>query len=236
MARAAAADGNRILGGLPAAELKRIQAELTPVSLEIKTRLWNPNQPIELVYFPVSMVASVLAEVEDGAVEVGTVGNEGVVGLPVFLGARSFAGVALVQVAGDAYRMESESFRRAAQDGQLHSLLQRYTLAFLTQVSQGTACNRSHSTEQRLARWLLIMRDRVGRNEFPLTHEFMGQMLGVRRATVTETAQALQETGLIRYSRGTMTITNPAGLQRAACECYRIVKDEFERLLGAPVG
>jgi CRP-like cAMP-binding protein len=228
--------GNHILEGLPSAELEQIQNELTVVSLELKEPLWLPNQRIELVYFPIDAVVSVLAETEGGMVEVGTIGNEGVVGLPVFLGAQSFAGTALVQIPGRAHRMDAQAFRRAAQDGQLRSLVQRYTLGFLTQVSQGTACNRTHSAEQRLARWLLIVRDRVGRDSFPLTQEFMGQMLGVRRATVSETAATLHEKGLITYSRGAINIEDLPGLTRTACECYQIVRNEFERLLGTPMG
>jgi CRP-like cAMP-binding protein len=228
--------GNHILAALPSDELDRIQGDLTTVPLDVKQPLWMPNQPIRAVYFPIDVVVSVLAEVEGGTVEVGTIGNEGVVGLPVFLGANSFAGVALVQVAGRAYRIDADKFRRAAQDGQLRALLQRYTLGFLTQVSQGTACNRAHSAEQRLARWLLIVRDRVGRNNFPLTREFMAQMLGVRRATVSETAITLQQNGLISYSRGMITVEDMPGLMKASCECYQIVRDEFGRLLGTPVG
>jgi CRP-like cAMP-binding protein len=228
--------GNHILAALPPDELDRLQGDLTAVSLELKQPLWRPNQPIDVVYFPIDAVVSVLAEAEGATVEVGTIGNEGVVGLPVFLGANSFAGIALVQVAGRAYRMDADKFRRAAMDGQLRSLVQRYTLGFLTQVSQGTACNRIHSAEQRLARWLLIVRDRVGRDNFPLTQEFMSQMLGVRRATVSETAAALQERGLISYSRGVITIADVPRLMNASCECYQIVRDEFGRLLGTPVG
>jgi len=227
---------NRLLAGLPEAELKRIQSDLTMVSLEVKEPLWVPNQPIEAVYFPIDVVVSVLAETDGGTVEVGTIGNEGVVGLPVFLGANSFPGTAVAQIPGRAHRMEAGAFHRAAQGGELRSLVQRYTLGFLTQVSQGTACNRVHSAEQRLARWLLIVRDRVGRDSFPLTQEFMGQMLGVRRATVSETANALQSHGLISYSRGTITIQDVPGLTGTACECYQIVRDEFERLLGTPMG
>ena len=158
------------------------------------------------------------------------------VGLPVYLGARSHTGTALAQIPGRAYRMEAEAFRRESQHGRLRELLQRYTLGFMTQVSQGTACNRAHSAEQRLARWLLVVHDRVGREEFPLTQEFMGQMLGVRRATVSETAGALQSAGLIRYRRGQLRVENRPGLEQASCECYRIVRSEFERLLGVPMG
>jgi CRP-like cAMP-binding protein len=200
--------------------------------------VWEPGEPIEAVYFPITLVASVLAVTKnEGAVEVGTIGNEGIVGLPLFLGAESSPGRAVVQVGGEADRMSAAVFQREAErEGALRSLLHRYTQGFMTQVSQGTACNRAHSAEQRLARWLLIVRDRVGGNEFPLTHEFLGQMLGVRRATVSETAGALQRAKLIGYKRGVLQIRDPEALERTACECYRIVRDEFERLLGVGKG
>jgi len=199
--------------------------------------IWEPNQPIENIYFPLDAVASILAVTEEGLVEVGTVGNEGVVGLPVFLGAETSPGKCLIQMAGEAERISTPMFlREIRQDGRLRQLLNRYTQGFMTQVSQSTACNRAHTVEQRLARWLLILRDRVGKNEFPITHEFLGQMLGVRRATVTDTAAALQRAGLIRYRRGLITLRDGDGLEEAACECYRIVRDEFKRLLGVPVG
>ena len=235
--RAPARNGNRILASLGRADLARLQADLTTVDLVQKAKIWEPNQPIQEILFPLDGVVSILAETDAGPVEVGTVGNEGVVGLPVFLGARSYSGRAIVQVPGRAERMEVPKFLREAQkEGRLREVLQRYTLAFMTQVSQGTACNRAHSAQQRLARWLLIIRDRMGRTEFPLTQEFMGQMLGVRRATVSETAAELQRRGLISYRRGVITIEDESGLEEAACECYRIVRDEFERLLGTPTG
>lgn len=235
--RAAGQNGNRLLAALAPKEYQRIQSRSTTVELKLKHILWEPNQPIELVYFPIDAVASILAETEEGPVEVGTIGNEGVVGLPVFLGARSFPGRALIQVPGRAWQIPAEDFRQVSgQSGQLRDLLQRYTLGFMTQVSQGTACNRAHSAEQRMARWLLIVRDRVGRDEFPLTQEFIGQMLGVRRATVSDTAGDLQEAGLISYRRGVMTIEDRAGLEETSCECYWIVRKQFERLLGIPMG
>jgi CRP-like cAMP-binding protein len=232
----APASRNRLLAALGQEEYQRLSSHLTRVELKAKFTFWTPNQPVEAVYFPVDLVTSILALTDSGPIEVGTVGNEGVVGLPLFLGSASFAGTALVQIPGGAERMDSQIFRQVTQSGRLRDLMQRYTLAFMTQVSQGTACNRAHSAEQRLARWLLIVNDRVGRDEFPLTQEFMSQMLGVRRATVSETAAGLQRAGLIKYGRGVMRIQNRARLEQAACECYRIVRDEFERLLGVPAG
>jgi CRP-like cAMP-binding protein len=165
-------------------------------------------------------------------VEVGTVGNEGMLGLPVFLGADSSPGAAFCQVPGRALRMPAEALRAAASvEGPLRDLLQRYAQALMDQIAQSAACNRAHSTEERLCRWLLMTHDRVGADRFPLTQEFLGQMLGVRRAGVSATASILQRAGFIRYSRGTITITDRAGLESASCGCYRVVRDEFDRLL-----
>jgi CRP-like cAMP-binding protein len=228
---------NRLLAALPRADYERLRVDLVPVALRHKQTLWEPNQPIEALYFPIDAMASVLAVTESAMVEVGTIGNEGLVGLPIFLGAPTSTNRAIVQVAGQGERLAIGPFQREVRrGGRFRELLQRYTQGFLTQVSQTTACNRAHSAERRLARWLLIIRDRVGRNQFPMTHEFLGQMLGVRRATVSQTAASLQRAKLISYSRGMITIRNGSALERATCECYRIVRDEFERLLGDEVG
>ena len=230
-------NANQLLAALPPKDYALLRSELATVPMKLKQSLWEPNQPIEAVYFPIDAVASILALTDGHTVEVGTIGNEGFVGLPVFLGATTSPGRAMVQVAGEGQRLDVAVFRgEAHRDGPFRQLLERYTQAFMTQVSQSTACNRAHSVEQRLARWLLIVRDRVERNEFPLTHEFLGQMLGVRRATVSETAAALQRAKLISYHRGVITIRNRAGLERSACECYGIVRKEFELLLGIQSG
>jgi CRP-like cAMP-binding protein len=230
-------NANQLLAALPPQDYARLRPGLARVPMKLKQILWEPNQPIEAVHFPIDAVASILALTDGHSVEVGTIGNEGLVGLPVFLGATSSTGRAMVQVAGEGERLDITVFRREAhKEGRLRQLMERYTQAFMSQVSQSTACNRAHSVGQRLARWLLIVRDRVRRNEFPLTHEFLGQMLGVRRATVSEAAAALQRVKLIGYHRGVITIRNGAGLERAACECYGIVRQEFERLLGTQSG
>jgi len=230
-------NANQLLAALPPKDYARLRPHLATVPMKLKQILWEPNRPIDAVYFPINAVASILALTDGHSVEVGTIGNEGFVGLPVFLGATTSPGRAMVQVAGEGVRLDVAVFRRAAQrEGRLRQLLERYTQAFMTQVSQSTACNRAHSVEQRLARWLLIVCDRVERNEFPLTHEFLGQMLGVRRATVTDAAAALQRVKLISYHRGVIMIRNRRGLERAACECYGIVRQEFDRLLGIQSG
>jgi CRP-like cAMP-binding protein len=233
---AAKQSGNRLLAALPPADYARIRPRLTTVRLELKQQIALPNQPIEAVYFPVDSVTSVLAVTSDGGrIEIATIGNEGMAGLPLFLGAESSPSHAFVQVSGTAERMTAEAFRgEASHDGALGRLLQRYTQGFLSQVSQATVCNQRHSAGQRLARWLLAVQDRVGREEFQLTHEFMGQMLGVRRETVSEVARALQQRGLIGYRWGMLQVLDRPGLERTACECYRIVRNEFDRLLQAP--
>lgn len=227
--------GNRLLLALPEPYRERFLAQLEPVEMVVREPVYAPGKPIEHVYFPDGCVLSVLAVMDDDqAVEVATIGNEGMVGIPVFLGATSSPGLAFCQVPGKAWRMAAGTFRELANGaGAIQQLLQRYTYAFFTQLSQGSACNRLHSVEQRCARWLLMTHDRVGgRDQFELTQEFLAQMLGVRRATVTEAAGRLQQDGLITYSRGIITITNRKGLEAASCECYRIITDEHTRLIG----
>jgi CRP-like cAMP-binding protein len=232
--RGSPGEGNRLLNLLPSAELQRITPHLQRVETRARDSLWEPNQPIHAVYFPLTSVNSVIAVDEQGGeVEVGTVGNEGLVGLPVFLGATAAPGRAFTQIAGESQRMSTADFLRAIQSTPaLRHVLQLYTQGFVSQVSQSVACNRLHSPDQRLARWLLSCADRVGENQFAMTQEFLGQMLGVRRATVNEAAQALQERDLIQYSRGVLRIVDREGLVAAACPCYRIVRDEFDKLLG----
>jgi CRP-like cAMP-binding protein len=190
------------------------------------------------VLFPETSVNSVLAvDGQGGEVEVGTIGYEGVVGLPLFLGATTAPGRAFTQIGGDGHRMDADAFVALAQSlPSLRDLLRRYTQGFVAQVSQSVACNRLHPPGRRLARWLLSCSDRVGQDRFPMTQEFLGQMLGVRRATVGEAARELQERGLIRYSRGVIEILDRDGLQDAACACYGIVRAEYEKLLGAEAG
>ncbi|GAB4201252.1 MAG: Crp/Fnr family transcriptional regulator [Roseiflexaceae bacterium] len=227
---------NRLLAALPPSEAEWITRLLEPVTLAFKQVLYEPGQPIAAVYFPLTCVVSLLVEMHDGrAVEVGTVGKEGMAGLPVFLGVPSTPGRALVQIPGLALRMPAETLVEQVLrgDGALYHLLQRYTQALFVQTAQGAACNRLHTQEQRFCRWMLLTHDRVGSDQFPLTHEFIAQMLGVRRATVSEVAAAVQASGLIHYHRGTMNILDRAGLEAASCECYAVIHAEFERIGGA---
>jgi CRP-like cAMP-binding protein len=225
---------NRILSALPEADWRRLVAHLEPVRLEFKQALYAPHEPITQIYFPLNGVVSLLTGMEAGsAIEVAIVGNEGIVGLPVFLEAGSTPGHAIAQIAGDALRMPADAVRaEATAGGTLQTVLHRYTQGLLNQIAQGAACNRLHPMPARCARWLLMTHDRVGVDDFPLTHQFLAQMLGVRRATVTIAVGALQQAGLIRYRRARMTIIDRSALEAASCVCYRIIRDEFDRLLG----
>jgi len=224
---------NRLLTALPKEEYERLQPHLELVSMSLKQVIYEPNEPLRHVYFPKNGVISLLTVMEDGnAVEVATVGNEGMVGLPVFLRAKTIPGLAFSQVPGDALRMKADVFQReVTPSSPLYNLLQRYTQAVFNQISQSAACNRLHSIEERFCRWMLMTQDRVGANQFPLTQEFLAQMLGVRRASVSVVAAMIQKAGLISYNRGKMTIVDREGLENVSCECYAIINAEFERLL-----
>nr|WP_267871563.1 Crp/Fnr family transcriptional regulator [Nostoc sp. CHAB 5715] len=203
------------------------------IPLEFKQELYLPNQPIEYVYFVNYGVASMLTVMTDGsAIEVATVGNEGMVGLPVFLGADRVPGECFMQVPGSGFRMRVDAFKtHVTADSPLYNLLQRYTQALFNQIAQSAACNRLHSTEQRMCRWLLMTADRVETDTFSLTQDFLSIMLGVNRSTVSLSASILQKAGLINYTRGQITILDRSGLEDITCECYQIVKGEFNRLL-----
>ena len=227
---------NRLLAGLPANELERLRPYLDSVSLIQREPLYEVGTPIRCVYFPETAVISLVAPMEGGmTIEIGTAGCEGMVGLPVFLSSDSSPVEAFVQIPGDAWRMEAEVFARlASAPSGLRRILLRYTQAFLTQVSQTAACNASHLVEERCARWLLMTHDRVDSDEFPLTHEFLALMLGVRRPGVTVAMHALRNTGFVNYRRGSVEIVDREGLEGASCECYRVVRRHFEHLL--PMG
>jgi CRP-like cAMP-binding protein len=229
---------NHLLARLPADEWERLRPHLTAVRLAARQRLADPAQAIEAVYFPLDAVISLsTTDTAGGSVEVGSVGCEGMAGLPVLLGTDRSTGRLLVQIAGDAERMDAAVLQReAGRLPEFNRLLLLYAQAFITQLAQSTACNRLHPADRRLARWLLICRDRLGRDDVPITHETMAHMLGVRRATVTEAAGDLQRQGVIRYRRGLVTVVRRERLEAAACECYRIVREEFDRLLGVRVG
>lgn len=197
--------------------------------------LYHCGDVIRYVYFPVDSIVSLLSEVGEArsTIEVGVVGNEGMAGIAVFLGVKKSRNQMIVQGAGTALRMKAADLRKHSNGGnRLQFLLQLYTHALLTQVSQSAACNRFHLVKARLARWLLAMRDRLGLTEFQLTQEFLSNMLGVRREMVNKAAGNLQKRGLITYVRGILNILDNAGLEAVSCDCYRSIKEEFDNFLG----
>lgn len=205
------------------------------ISLESKQLAYDVNKPIKFVYFPLTAVFSLVTVMEDGVgVEVATIGNEGMTGLPLFLGVDRTSGKAFVQVPGDSLRMTTAAFKEEIRKGALTQTLQFYTQALMVQISQGMACNGIHSIRQRCARWLLMTQDRVTAETFPLSQEFLALMLGVRRAGVNQVATELKQAGLIQYSRGVIRILNRKVLEATSCECYHVMKREFDRLLGPP--
>jgi CRP-like cAMP-binding protein len=223
---------NRLLAALPKKEYRRLLPALEPVTLTFGDILFEPGDRLRHVYFPVNSVVSLLTAVGDRKhLEVGIVGNDGMAGLPVFMGINKSRSRGLVQGAGDAVRMTAAALDEGVGGGALRKLLHRYTHALLTQISQTAACNRFHLANARLARWLLMTHDRVEGDEFRLTQEFISHMLGVRREQVTLAAGALQRRKLISYSRGLIRILDRAGLEAAACNCYRVVKDEYDNFL-----
>ncbi|MBD2257405.1 Crp/Fnr family transcriptional regulator [Pseudanabaena sp. FACHB-2040] len=226
---------NQILAALPEEEYERLLPKLEKVHMEFHQTVCEPDQPIEHIYFPLNSVVSLLSLMENGeTAEVGIVGYEGIVGLPVFLDADSTTNLAITQIEGEGMKMKAADFKEEAnRQGSLQTLLKRYTQARLMQVSQSAACNRFHSVEERFCRWILMNHDRARKDEFVMTQEFASQMLGVRRPTVSVVASMLQKAGLIRYRRGNMTILDREGLEAGCCECYQIVRKDFEQLLGS---
>jgi CRP-like cAMP-binding protein len=225
---------NSLLASLPRKDYQRLLTGFEPVTLTFGEIVYEPGKPIRHVYFPTDSLVSLLT-LADGhlALEVGMVGHEGMVGTPVPLGVNVSAVRALVQGSGTAMRMTSARFRKEFRDcPPLQRALYRYIHVLMAQVTQTAACNRFHVVEARLARWLLMTRDRVRTSQFRLTQEFLAHMLGVRRVGVTKAASALQRQKLIRYSRGEINILDDKGLEAAACRCYQVVKDVHDRARG----
>jgi CRP-like cAMP-binding protein len=225
---------NRLLSLLSDDDYERLRPHLSPVVLEYRKSLYEASRPIEKVYFPVDGVASLVITTVDGAsAEVGTIGSEGMVGLPICLGDRDAPSAVYVQVPGTGLAMDARHFRDEFQRSpNMNLIMLRYAHAFFNQVAQSAACAHLHKVEQRCCRWLLMTRDRMPAGEFLLTHEFLGMMLGVRRTTVTDVMGGLQKAGLIHYRRGHVTILDPEALRHRACECYDTSRREFDRLLG----
>jgi CRP-like cAMP-binding protein len=225
---------NRLIAALPAADRKRVLEALQPISLGIRELLYDAGEPLKFVYFPLSGVHSIVSTVPDGdTVELTTVGNEGMVGIQVFLSGRSTPDAAFCQVRGDALRMRVARFQNEVlRSRAFRTVMLRYTQAFIHQIAQHAVCGRLHSIVERCASRLLTTQERVNVDEFLLTQESLAQMLGVRRATVTVAAGVLQHAGSIRYLRGRITIVNRKQLERASCQCHRIIHREYRRLLG----
>jgi CRP-like cAMP-binding protein len=224
---------NHLLAALPAEERERIFPMLELVPLPLGHTVCEPGVPMRHVYFPATCIVSLLYVMEDGAsAEIAVVGNEGIVGVSLFMGGETTTSRAVVQSAGHAYRLQGQLLKDAFfRAGPMQRLLLRYTQALLTQMAQTAVCNRHHSVDQQLCRWLLLSLDRLPSNELTMTQELIANMLGVRREGVTEAAGKLQHAGLIEYHRGHITVVDRPGLEARVCECYQVVKKEFDRLL-----
>ncbi len=226
-------DKNHILGALPAADYEHLLRHLEPVPLPLGWSVYESGREQEHVYFPTNSIVSLLYVMEDGSsAEIAVVGNEGLVGIALFMGGETTPSRAVVQSAGHGYRLQAkllkDEFHRA---GLLQRMLLRYTQALITQMAQTAVCNRHHSVEQQLCRWLLLSLDRLDVKELQMTQELIANMLGVRREGVTEAAGHLQQAGLIHYSRGHISVLDRPGLEQRVCECYAVVKNEYDRLL-----
>ena len=224
---------NRLLAALPCEAWRAWSSQVEPVEMPLGQILYEPGVRLGHVYFPTTAIVSLLYVMEDGSsAEIAVVGNEGIVGISLFMGGESTPSRAVVQSAGAGFRLKAEvmleAFERA---GSVMHLLLRYTQALITQMSQTAVCNRHHSLDQQLCRWLLLSLDRLRGNDLVMTQELIANMLGVRREGVTEAAGHLQRAGLIQYRRGHITVLDRAGLERRTCECYAVVKKEYDRLL-----
>ncbi|HEX8071786.1 MAG TPA: Crp/Fnr family transcriptional regulator [Pyrinomonadaceae bacterium] len=223
-----------MLTKLPGAEYERIRPHLEPVSFKLGEVIYESGGQMSHIYFPTTSIISLLYLMENGAsAEIGVIGNEGVLGIALFMGGETVPNRAVVQSAGAASRLKAEALQiEFARSGTFQRALLRYTQALISQISQTAVCNRLHSVEQQLCRWLLLSHDRLESDELIMTQELIANMLGVRREGVTHAARRLQEHGLISYVRGHIKILDRAGLEAAVCECYRVVRDEYDRLLG----
>ncbi|MDT7554402.1 MAG: hypothetical protein QOI16_2938 [Pseudonocardiales bacterium] len=225
------ARGNALLAILDEEEYGRLRPMLQLVDAELRDPVYERRGPVTDVYFPLSAVYSMVAVADGVVVEVGTIGYEGMVGLPFFLGAATSPTAAFCQIPGRAVKLAAGDLQDfLLGDGQLHTALHRYTQTTMAQMAQNVVCNKTHTVDQRAARWLLTSGDRVRNDQFVLTQEFLGQMLGVTRPTVSETANKLRTEKLISYSRGHITLLDRPGLLRITCECYQIIKEEFDTI------
>lgn len=226
---------NQLLAHLSPETYQRLSPHLHHLTFPLEKVLYHPNEPITKIYFPVTALLSWISLIENGTLtEIALVGNEGMVGLPAIWGGESTPNSVIVQGAGDVIMVEAEAMREEfRRGGDLNKELCLYMQAVFTQVAQNAMCNRQHTTEERLARWLLSVQDSVHKDELMLTHDFMARMLGIRRSSVTVSAGILQQAGMIRYARGQLSILDRHKLEETACECYRVVQSEYHRLLGS---
>jgi CRP-like cAMP-binding protein len=224
---------NHLLDALPTSDYERLAPHLQLVPMELGAALYEPGARMRYVYFPTTSIVSLLYVMEDGAsAEIAIVGNEGMLGISLFMGGETTPSRAVVQSAGQGFRLKAQMLKdEFGRFGPMLRLLLRYTQALITQMAQTAVCNRHHSVDQQLCRWLLLSLDRLSSNELSMTQELIANMLGVRREGVTEAAGKLQDAGLIRYHRGKITVLDRQGLESRSCECYQVVKTEFDRLL-----
>ncbi len=225
---------NYLLAALPADDFKRVESKLEPVSYKLGNVIYESGDKMDYVYFPTTAIISMLYIMENGATaEIGVIGNDGVLGMALFLGGDMTTSRAIIQSAGEAFRMKAKDVKAEfALGGVFQKLMLRYTQALTTQISQTAVCNRLHSIEQQLCRWLLLAHDRLNSDEIVMTHDLISNMLGVRREGITLAAQKLAAKKLIENHRGTITIIDRQGLEEAVCECYEVVNNEYNRLLG----
>lgn len=228
---------NHLLAALPAEEFASLKPYLEPISLELGEVIYESGEQLEFVFFPTTAIVSLLYIMENGSTaEIGMTGNDGLVGVALFMGGMTTPNRAVVQSGGNAFRLPSKLLQSTfSTGGVFQSILLRYTQYLMTQISQTAVCNRLHSVEQQLCRWLLINHDLLQSNKLVMTHELIANMLGVRREGVSIAAANLQRNGLIKYSRGTITMLDRDSLESEVCECYRVVKKEYDRLLGTYV-
>jgi CRP-like cAMP-binding protein len=225
---------NYLLAALPEDEFTQLLPMLEAVSFKLGEVLYESGEKLEYVYFPTTAIISMLYIMENGTTaEIGVVGNDGVLGISLFMGGNTTTNRAIIQSAGDAYRMKAKDLQaQFALGGMFQKMLLRYTQALMTQISQTAVCNRLHTVEQQLCRWLLLSHDRLNSDTLVMTHDLISNMLGVRREGVTLASKKLQKKKLITNVRGTMVVIDRQGLEAAVCECYKVVNDEYNRLLG----
>ena len=229
---------NHLLASLPNDEFVRMQPKLEPVSLKLGTVLYESGDRLDYAYLPTTAIISLLYIMENGATaEIGVVGNDGILGIALFMGGDTTNSRAVVQSAGEAFKVKAPDLKAEfGRGGELQKMLLRYTQALMTQISQTAVCNRLHSLEQQLCRWILLSHDRLNSDKLVMTHDLISNMLGVRREGVTLAAQKLAEKGLITNTRGTIILIDRQGLENAVCECYQVVNDEYNRLLSRGIG